>query len=89
MRLTKVMRKIALLGLVWAGAALVLSIPALAQEKARDPLASWNEGPAKQAIISFVKQVTDKSGSAYVPPKERLATFDQDGTLWVEHPLYA
>ncbi len=50
-------------------------------------LASWNDGPAKQAIISFVKEVTDKSGSKYVDP-DRIATFDQDGTLWVEHPLY-
>ena len=45
-------------------------------------------GPAKQAIISFVKQVTDKSGGNYVEPEDRIATFDQDGTLWVEHPLY-
>jgi hypothetical protein len=89
MRLTKVLRKIALLGLIWAVAALVLTSPALAQNKAPDPLPSWNDGPAKRAIVSFVQKVTEKSGPAYVPPKERLATFDQDGTLWVEHPLYA
>ncbi len=53
-----------------------------------DPLPSWNEGPAKQAIVSFVQKVTDKSSPAYVPPAERIATFDQDGTLWVEHPMY-
>jgi phosphoglycolate phosphatase-like HAD superfamily hydrolase len=52
------------------------------------PLPSWNEGPAKQAIISFVKNTTDKSSSDYVEPQDRIATFDQDGTLWVEHPLY-
>src|SRR6202044_680400 len=52
-------------------------------------LPSWNDGPSKQAIISFVKQVTDKSGSKYVEPDDRIATFDQDGTLWVEHPLYS
>jgi hypothetical protein len=52
-------------------------------------LPSWNDGTAKQAIISFVKEVTDKSGGKYVEPKDRIATFDQDGTLWVEHPLYA
>jgi phosphoglycolate phosphatase-like HAD superfamily hydrolase len=51
-------------------------------------LPSWNDGPAKQAIISFVKDVTDKSGTKYVEPEDRIATFDQDGTLWVEHPLY-
>src|SRR5580700_11996942 len=55
---------------------------------ARDPLPSWNDGPAKQAVISFVKETTDKSSSKYVEPKDRIATFDQDGTLWTEHPLY-
>jgi phosphoserine phosphatase len=52
-------------------------------------LPSWNDGPSKQAIVSFVNKVTDKSGTSYVPPEDRIATFDQDGTLWVEHPLYA
>jgi phosphoglycolate phosphatase-like HAD superfamily hydrolase len=52
-------------------------------------LPSWNDGPTKQAIVSFVNKVTDKSGTNYVPPEDRIATFDQDGTLWVEHPLYA
>lgn len=51
-------------------------------------LSSWNDGPTKQAIVSFVKEVTDKSGARYVEPQDRIATFDQDGTLWVEHPLY-
>ncbi len=53
-----------------------------------DPLPSWNDGPAKQAIIKFVKDTTDKSSANYVPPEDRIATFDQDGTLWVEHPMY-
>jgi phosphoglycolate phosphatase-like HAD superfamily hydrolase len=54
-----------------------------------DPLPSWNEGPAKQAIIAFVQATTtDKSSPKFVPPEERIATFDQDGTLWVEHPMY-
>jgi phosphoglycolate phosphatase-like HAD superfamily hydrolase len=53
-----------------------------------DPLPSWNEGPAKQAIIQFVQDTTDKSGPKYVAPEDRIATFDQDGTLWVEHPIY-
>jgi phosphoserine phosphatase len=52
-------------------------------------LDSWNDGSAKQTILDFVEAVTDKSKPAYVPPEERIATFDQDGTLWVEHPLYA
>jgi phosphoglycolate phosphatase-like HAD superfamily hydrolase len=55
---------------------------------AADPLASWNEGPAKQAIIKFVRDTTDKASAKFVPPEERIATFDQDGTLWVEHPMY-
>ena len=53
-----------------------------------DPLSSWNDGPAKQAIIQFVQTVTEKSSPNYVAPEDRIATFDQDGTLWVEHPLY-
>ena len=56
---------------------------------ATDTLASWNEGPAKQAIVDFVKATTDKSSPNFVPPEERIATFDQDGTLWVEHPMYS
>jgi hypothetical protein len=54
-----------------------------------DPLASWNEGPAKQAILDFVRATTDPASPKLVPPEERIATFDQDGTLWVEHPIYS
>jgi phosphoglycolate phosphatase-like HAD superfamily hydrolase len=54
-----------------------------------DPLPSWNSGPAKEAILSFVKDTTEKSSSKYVKPGDRIATFDQDGTLWTEQPLYA
>ncbi len=53
-----------------------------------DPLPSWNEGSTKQNILSFVTAVTDKSSSDYVPPAERIATFDNDGTLWSERPVY-
>ena len=52
-----------------------------------DPLASWNEGAAKQAIVDFVRATTGPASSDYVSPDERIAVFDQDGTLWVEHPL--
>jgi phosphoglycolate phosphatase-like HAD superfamily hydrolase len=52
------------------------------------PLPSWNDGPAKQAIIDFVRATTERSSPNYVPPEERIATFDQDGTLWVEQPMY-
>ena len=51
-------------------------------------LPSWNEGPAKQAILDFVRDTTDQASPKFVPPEERIATFDQDGTLWVEHPVY-
>ncbi|MCP9799892.1 HAD family phosphatase [Synechococcus sp. RedBA-s] len=61
---------------------------AKATAQSSDPLPSWNDGPAKQAIVEFVKVTTDKSSPKFVPPKERIATFDQDGTLWVEHPIY-
>jgi phosphoglycolate phosphatase-like HAD superfamily hydrolase len=54
----------------------------------RDPLPSWNDGPAKQAILRFVKDTTDRHGASYVKPEDRIATFDQDGTLWTEQPLY-
>lgn len=56
---------------------------------APDPLPSWSEGPAKQAVVAFVQQTTDSSSPQFVPSTARIATFDQDGTLWVEQPLYA
>jgi phosphoglycolate phosphatase-like HAD superfamily hydrolase len=52
-------------------------------------LPSWNDGSAKQAILDFVRATTEASSPKFVPPDERIATFDQDGTLWVEHPLYS
>ena len=55
---------------------------------ADDPLPSWNEGPAKSALLDFVHATTDPQSAKFVPQPERIATFDQDGTLWVEHPLY-
>jgi len=53
-----------------------------------DPLPSWNDGPAKQAIVEFVRATTDKASPKFVPPEARIATFDQDGTTWVEQPMY-
>ena len=64
---------------------LIASIHARAE---RDPLASWNDGTAKQAIVDFVAAVTDKGGPDYVPPAKRIAVFDNDGTLWSEKPAY-
>jgi phosphoserine phosphatase len=56
--------------------------------RAGDALPSWNEGKAKQSIMTFVKRVTTKGGKEYVPPAERIAVFDNDGTLWAEQPMY-
>ena len=53
-----------------------------------DPLPSWNNGPTQQAIIAFVRATTDQPSPKFVSPEERIATFDQDGALWVEHPMY-
>ena len=61
--------------------------PALAQPA--DPLPSWNDGPAKQAILDLVQATTEPGSPDFVAPEARLATFDQDGTLWVEHPIYS
>ena len=66
-------------------AAAWLVVPAQAAD---DALASWNDGPAKQAILAFVQATTDQGSPSFVPPQDRTATFDQDGTLWVSHPLY-
>ena len=54
-----------------------------------DPLPSWNDGAAKKAIVDFVQATTTQGSAGFVPPEERIATFDQDGTLWVEHPMYS
>jgi phosphoglycolate phosphatase-like HAD superfamily hydrolase len=71
---------------------LVLGAVAFARTKwasgATDPLPSWNEGPDKKAIVDLVRTTTDKKNAHFVPVEDRIATFDQDGTLWVEHPLY-
>jgi phosphoglycolate phosphatase-like HAD superfamily hydrolase len=61
---------------------------AVAAAISNDPLPSWNEGPTKAAIIGFVSAVTSPGSPDYVPPAERVAVFDNDGTLWVEQPMY-
>ncbi|TQI72429.1 phosphoserine phosphatase [Bosea sp. AK1] len=62
-----------------------LGAPAFAQT---EPLPSWNDGKAKQAILDFVGKVTQEGGPDFVPPERRIATFDNDGTLWAEQPVY-
>jgi phosphoglycolate phosphatase-like HAD superfamily hydrolase len=84
MRLLGVIVMLALLA-----AALVGPSPfSAANEDKSDPLPSWNEGAAKKAIVEFIEKTTDKKSKHFVPPEQRVATFDQDGTLWVEHPMY-
>jgi phosphoglycolate phosphatase-like HAD superfamily hydrolase len=65
---------------------LLLAVGALAQPA--DPLPSWNDGPAKKAIAEFVARVTTQGGLEFIPVAERIATFDNDGTLWSEQPIY-
>ena len=72
--------------LIAALASLLTTAASGAASKA--PLPSWNEGPARQAIVAFVQSVTDRASPQYVPQDERIAVFDNDGTLWAEQPLY-
>jgi phosphoglycolate phosphatase-like HAD superfamily hydrolase len=76
----RILKLVAAFGVLIYGLALVPPV---------DPLPSWNDGAAKQAIMHFVQVTTDPTSAQFVPPDQRLATFDQDGTLWVEHPIYA
>lgn len=72
-------------------AALPLARPmiglALPSQAAADPLPSWNDTASKRAILDFVRRTTDPRSSEFVPPIDRIATFDNDGTLWVEKPM--
>jgi len=68
-------------------AALALAF-APARSQSPDPLPSWNDGPAKARIVAFVRAVTEPGGKDFVPPADRIATFDNDGTLWAEQPMY-
>jgi phosphoglycolate phosphatase-like HAD superfamily hydrolase len=75
------------------GAATVLSLllsasVAGSEEGAADVLPSWNDGPAKKALVDFVRKVTTPGGPDFVPEAERIAVFDNDGTLWAEQPVY-
>ena len=71
-----------------AAAGLLRPEGAAAQTPAGDPLPSWNDGATKKAITDFVARVTTQGGKEFVPVAERIATFDNDGTLWCEHPIY-
>src|SRR6185437_2402983 len=77
------MSRLSLPATLWA-AALIVS-PALAAD---DPLPSWSDGPARAAIVRFVGDVTREGGPDFVPVEQRIAAFDNDGTLWTEQPYY-
>ena len=68
-----------------AGFVILFASAVMAQS---DPLPSWNDGPVKKTVVEFVSRVTRDGGPDFVPPTERIAVFDNDGTLWAEQPLY-
>ena len=83
-------RALSTLAVLPALSAPFISVSAPAQTTAPGGvLPSWNDGPAKQSVLDFVRATTDPASPKLVPPRERIATFDQDGTLWVEHPIYS
>jgi hypothetical protein len=67
---------------------LLLAAPGRAHAQKPDPLPSWNDGAAKTRIVAFVSAVTDEKSKEFVTPAERIAVFDNDGTLWAEQPMY-
>jgi hypothetical protein len=66
----------------------VLAAGAIPSGEAADPLPSWNDGTARRSVVAFVESVTREGGTSFVPPAERIAVFDNDGTLWSEQPMY-
>jgi phosphoglycolate phosphatase-like HAD superfamily hydrolase len=72
----------------WRACALATLAIAPGSARAADPLPSWNDGPSKKAILKFVADVTTQGGPSFVQPAERIATFDNDRTLWSEQPIY-
>jgi phosphoserine phosphatase len=84
-RVKQIRAKLLMLSVLASMAAVLFAAPAVA---GNDPLPSWNDGPAKKAILQFTAAVTQKGGKDYVEPAKRIAVFDNDGTLWVEYPMY-
>jgi hypothetical protein len=71
-----------------AASLLAVALALRAAAAGADPLPSWNEGPARRAIVGFVERVAREGSPDFVPPPERVAVFDNDGTLWSEQPMY-
>jgi phosphoserine phosphatase len=69
-------------------ACLLATMAVIPAARAADPLPSWNNGAAKQSILGFVERTTRAGSADFVPPSERIAVFDNDGTLWAEQPMY-
>ncbi len=67
---------------------LVLTLTHGVVAAAEDPLPSWNDGAVKQSVLAFIEKVAKEGGSEFVPQAERIAAFDNDGTLWAEQPIY-
>jgi phosphoglycolate phosphatase-like HAD superfamily hydrolase len=82
---TFIFRHVLIVATLAFAAAGLYRVDALAQS---DPLSSWNDGPSKKSITDFVSRVTTQGSSDFVPPAERIAVFDNDGTLWCEQPIY-
>jgi hypothetical protein len=70
------------------GAALMILSCFTSAVCAQNPLPSWNDTAPKKAIVAFVEKVTKEGSADFVPSNERIATFDNDGTLWAEQPMY-
>ncbi|MBY3298113.1 haloacid dehalogenase-like hydrolase [Rhizobium laguerreae] len=85
MSLVRLAPRLISLMIIALGAALLHATSPFAQS---DPLPSWNDTASKAAIVSFVEKVTGQGSPDFVPENERIAVFDNDGTLWVEHPMY-
>lgn len=87
-------RRLLQMGLATTAATLIpasteSAFPLQAPAQMQDPMPSWHDGSAKQAILEFIRVTTDKSSAEFVPPEQRIAAFDQDGTTWVEQPIYS
>ena len=89
--LSKINRRVLISGMALLPVASGMPLTGIAQAQTTQggSLASWNDGAAKQAIIDFVRATAEQGSPKFVPPQERIATFDQDGTLWVEYPIYS